>query len=153
MPIGADPRLGSAPAFASPLGVRADAGLTDEQLRILTSIERFDLEPVRDRLIKEGAMPGSWVDEAILEFRRYFSLRVATEEPIYMPSKQIDQVWHACLVHTRLYAAFCEETYGYFVHHDPVRAPDLPEAWRSFEEPYRRLYGEPGRLWQLWKPS
>jgi hypothetical protein len=36
------------------------------------------------------------------------------------PSKQVDRGWHAFILHTREYAAFCERVAGRFIHHDPA---------------------------------
>src|SRR5581483_4517826 len=63
-------------ASARPLGVRADVSLTADQARTLLVLQEYDLALVRDRLLREGAMPAAWLDEAIYEFRRYLSLRV-----------------------------------------------------------------------------
>jgi hypothetical protein len=49
-----------------PLGVRPEVPLTDDQLRALHVLEAYDLTPVRSRLVDDGAMPSSWVDEALL---------------------------------------------------------------------------------------
>ncbi|MET7934514.1 hypothetical protein [Streptomyces sp. NPDC005322] len=39
-----------------------------------------------------------------------------------VPSRVVDEGWHALILHTQLYAALCE-TLGMFVHHRPER-PD-----------------------------
>ncbi|MFG1686181.1 glycine-rich domain-containing protein [Nonomuraea sp. NPDC049269] len=35
------------------------------------------------------------------------------------PSEEVDKGWHAFLLHTREYAAFCEQVAGRFIHHRP----------------------------------
>ena len=110
-------------------------------------------------------MPSGWIDEAIFEFRRYLGLRVLHTGPIDMFSKQIDDVWHTCLLFSRLYAAYCDAAFGHFVHHEPAMGhdptsvdepgavrPDRETRWRAFEDAYERMYGDLGRLWQMARP-
>ncbi len=138
-------------ASARPLGVRADVPLTADQARTLLVLQEYDLAPVRDRLLREGAMPAAWLDEAIYEFRRYLSLRVLCGRTPMMLSKPIDMVWHTCLLFSRLYADLCQQAFGVFVHHDPTTSGDSDRAahWREFVALYEPYYGPPGRLWQM----
>lgn len=36
-----------------------------------------------------------------------------------MPSVSIDDMWHFFILHTKQYSIFCEEFFGYFLHHSP----------------------------------
>jgi hypothetical protein len=136
---------------ARPLGVRPEVALDDAQLRALQLLADYDLGRVRSRLLREGAMPTSWLDDAILEFRRYLGLRAIEGRSLLMFSKQVDNVWHACLLFSRLYADLCQQAFGQFIHHEPADGPEPnPEArWQEFEAAYRRVYGEPHRLWRM----
>ncbi|MGI5408750.1 hypothetical protein ACQEV9_18390 [Streptomyces chartreusis] len=35
------------------------------------------------------------------------------------PSQQVDAGWHTFMLHTEAYAAWCQESFGYFLHHQP----------------------------------
>ena len=35
------------------------------------------------------------------------------------PSRQVDPGWHTLVLHTTWYAAWCQRTFGYFLHHEP----------------------------------
>lgn len=148
---------------ARPLGVRPELVLTAAQRQTLQVLQDFDLSPVRERVLRDALMPPGWVDEAILEFRRYFGLRVVEEDARYfMFSKPVDNIWHTCLLFSRLYAQYCQEAFGHFVHHEPATGddagdptappPDREARWRAFATAYERAYGEPGRLWQMGRP-
>ena len=91
---------------------------------------------------------------AILEFRRYLALRLVSPEPVMMHSAVVDEVWHASILFTRLYANLCQRVFGHFLHHDPEMQPvaDPSAEWRIFEECYTALFGTPGALWQAWQP-
>ncbi|MBM2811506.1 MAG: hypothetical protein HW416_2265 [Chloroflexi bacterium] len=139
----------------APLGVLPESRLDESQLRSLAAIEDFDLSPVRERLVRSGAMTPGWADEATFEFRRYLGLRAVFPMPITMVSPDVDEVWHACILHTRLYADLCERAFGQFLHHDPDTEPngDRRAAWDEFEGAYRILYGETGPLWEMSRPA
>ena len=137
-----------------PLGARPELPLSADQLRALRCLEAYDLTCVRDRLLADGALPQSWVDEALLEFRRYLGLQVVEPGPLTMYSHQVDVVWHTSLLFTRLYADLCQQVLGYYFHHEPAAdaanaGASRPETFADFERLYTRVYGAPGRLWYL----
>jgi hypothetical protein len=35
------------------------------------------------------------------------------------PSKQVDPGWHTAILHSQWYAEFCQQSFGYFLHHAP----------------------------------
>ena len=137
-----------------PLGLRADAILSYGERRGVEELAAFDLTLVRSRLVQQGLLPEEWADMAILEFRRYLALRLLSPGPVTMLSAVVDDVWHASIVFTRLYADLCQRVFGHFLHHDPEMQPiaDHGAEWRIFEERYTALFGPPGALWQAWQP-
>jgi hypothetical protein len=134
-----------------PLGVRPEVPLTEEQVRALCVLEEYDLTPVRNRLLNNGVMPQSWVDDALFEFRRFLGLQVLAPGPRTMFSHQVDLVWHTCLLFTRLYADYCQAAFGYFFHHEPATHAQIgrQEQFQDFVQLYKRAYGAPNRLWYM----
>jgi hypothetical protein len=56
---------------------------------------------------------------------------------IGMPSKVVDDLWHAFILNTRDYERFCEKAFGKFFHHVPPEAmPKGPHA----DVPLRRTW-------------
>ena len=141
-------------ALERPLGLRADAILSYGERRRVEELAAFDFSLVRSRLVQQGLLPEEWADMAILEFRRYLALRLLSRGPVMMLSAVVDDVWHASILFTRLYADLCQRVFGYFLHHDPEMQPiaDPSAEWRIFEERYTALFGAPGPLWQAWQP-
>ena len=43
-----------------------------------------------------------------------------------MPSKAVDTAWHEFILITREYQSFCDEAFGYFLHHAPEATLDEP---------------------------
>jgi hypothetical protein len=141
---------------ARPLGVRPDVPLTDAQRAALRRLEDYDLSPVRARLLKQELLPAEQVDDAISEFRRFVGFSVLGYPPLPMVSATVDEVWHTCLLFSRLYADLCDQTLGQFIHHEPfIGTPKTArtrlDERRELEDAYRRVYGpmapwlQPGR--------
>jgi hypothetical protein len=116
----------------------------------LRALEGFDLTPVAARLRESGLMPPSWVDEAVLEFRRYLGLHVVQDSPLPMFSRQVDDVWHAAILFTRLYTRLCEVVFGSYFHHEPHTAqhPHNGRSRGQFDRIYLRAFGPISRLWR-----
>ena len=48
-----------------------------------------------------------------------FLARCATAGPLEVPSSELDLFWHAFILDTHSYAAYCERHFGRFIHHVP----------------------------------
>lgn len=73
----------------------------------------------------------------------------AKSDLLFQPSPFVDQVWHAHILNTHDYKAFCEQVFGHFVHHIPgeVHLPNGGFAVYDYEltlEAYERRFGKPG---------
>jgi hypothetical protein len=66
---------------------------------------------------------------------------VADSKDFISPPGPIDVAWHAFILHTRDYEAYCRERFGRVIHHEPTGKPD-PHA-------YRRAYDRRARQGQL----
>ncbi len=52
------------------------------------------------------------------ELSEFLQRCAETEEPV-SPTHEVDEVWHCFILHTFLYAQYCEEAFGRFIHHKP----------------------------------
>ena len=53
------------------------------------------------------------------------------------PSYEIDEVWHAHILHTKEYMDFCLELFGKYLHHQPhlsSEASSMKELEQLFEK-------------------
>jgi len=72
----------------------------------------------------------------------------ARSNDVTAPPKQVDVAWHAFLLHSRDYDAYCQERFGRVIHHQPDDMPD-PEAYRRGYV-QRAHYGPEAGMAGLW---
>lgn len=121
---------------------------TERDVR-LNRILTYPFSSVKEKVLSEGSIPEEIVDEAIDEFRRYLILIHLGYRGMAMCSKYVDEVWHAFILHTRDYAAFCESVFGTFLHHEPgtIKNPISTEAVEKFVSAYQTVFGEVPLIW------
>lgn len=54
--------------------------------------------------------------------RQFFRVHLRARGLAAMPSQAVDALWHAFILDTRAYAAFCQRALGRFLHHRPAEA-------------------------------
>ena len=83
-------------------------------------IGTVDLTQVIDRLIYVDKWFRKDAIEAVKLYRNFLYLkRKYGNEYALPPSKEIDEVWHAHVLHTEDYIEFCNKAFGYYLHHHP----------------------------------
>jgi hypothetical protein len=115
----------------------------------------YSLEQVRYRLQKEGVVPAEMIEEAMHEWRKFMTTILYTGGPVGMISPIVDEVWHAFILFTKDYAAFCDDVFGRFIHHAPnwPGAPAGNDSGANFRDVYAELYGPLPAIWSahLWQ--
>ena len=64
-----------------------------------------------------------------------------------MPSRVVDQVWHAHILFTQEYTEFCNRIIGTYVHHQPTTTSVVKQGVREFGEIYESYFGPQPKLW------
>jgi len=87
------------------------------------------------------------VEELIDNYCRFIAMCAHYREPLAI-SRQVDPFWHAHVLHTVDYAAFCDKVAGGMLHHYPVVRGVIHEKLRKdyLERTigmYRLAFGEP----------
>ncbi|KAL7528541.1 hypothetical protein ACHAWF_005196 [Thalassiosira exigua] len=68
------------------------------------------------------------------------------------PSKRIDEMWHAHILSTREYLAFCDRhNGGEYLHHDPTMT-SVPARYRATMKRYLELFEEKPKDQGIWPP-
>lgn len=115
----------------------------------IEQITQYPFAQVREKLLMEEKLSPRVVDEAIAEFRKYLELIALGHRGMGMISHEVDEVWHTFILFTRDYVSFCDETFGFFLHHQPA-VPSRPlgtEPRQRFLEAYRHEFGDLPAIW------
>ncbi len=113
----------------------------------------FDLDPIKFKLIHSDEGPG-WDAEFCTkierEYRRFLAMSRYFTSDLIVPSKIVDEFWHAHILDTRKYAKDCEEFFGAFLHHFPYLgmrsesdAETLKSTWTKTQQIYLEKFNEP----------
>jgi hypothetical protein len=103
-----------------------DGFVFPEYLHVKLNEARPGLTPAQRTMVFDG-------------LRQYFhACRLADGRFVSMPSKAVDDAWHAFILSTRAYREFCARAFGRFLHHTPAEAMRTPtlagegirRAWR-----------------------
>jgi hypothetical protein len=57
----------------------------------------------------------------------------AASDHVLSPPEPVDKAWHAFVLHTRDYDAYCRERFGRLIHHQPSGEPDPIAYQRAFQ--------------------
>lgn len=90
--------------------------LADTILRAM----QFPLDEVILRYSRDMNLPLETAREHERELRRFLILCAINPCAEYGMTGPIDNLWHTFLLFTRLYAKFCGEVAGKFLHHEPT---------------------------------
>lgn len=103
----------------------------------------FDLSYVVARVAKEHTdWDNARLDAAVLGYRRFLTMAKEYPRAELSPLPDVDEVWHAHILHTRAYARDCTAYLGHFMHHEPF-GDDVPDKrFDRTAEIYLDLFGE-----------
>ncbi|WP_395315919.1 hypothetical protein [Variovorax sp. UC74_104] len=119
----------------------------------IAAIEALDLTMIKFKACRKedgyGWSPG-YANQMEVAYKRYLMLHARHPELTLAPEQDVDRFWHMHILDTRKYAADCEATFGYFLHHFPylgLRGEDDAKALQAAFEEMQRLsaeeFGEP----------
>ena len=122
----------------APLVIAASLGLAAVTMAVTRSGQRQRAAVEREQYIRGYAFPASvladlraaypHLDDAGVELvvralRDFFLVHArAGRRAVGMPSKAVDELWHAFILHTQAYQDFCQRAFGSFFHHVPASA-------------------------------
>eukprot|EP00762_Andalucia_godoyi_P006657 ANDGO_06237.mRNA.1 hypothetical protein TTHERM_00348080 len=86
--------------------------------RNLAAIKTADLSKVKRRVIKELNWTSEYAESAVQEYRKFICL--AAHGFPAVPCRDVDEVWHNHILFTQDYTTFCDDIFGFYLHHDPM---------------------------------
>lgn len=113
-------------------------------------IYSVDLEPVINRLVAIEGWSKPNAIAAVKQYRNYLFLRKKYPGVNLPPSKDMDEAWHAHILHTRDYRAFCKQAFSdhddFYLDHDPHLANEgsMERLAQLFEQTQKLYYQEFG---------
>ena len=114
--------------------------LTDEERRVVLIQYEKENEP-------------DDAESLIVEYLRFMAIKIwekDAEDKRAAPSKMIDEMWHAHILSTKEYFAFCERhNDGEYIHHDPSMV-DVLSRYRLTHIRYIELFDEVPKDATIW---
>jgi hypothetical protein len=122
--------------------------LTPLHLQLVQRIDDEDFSGVKRKVREELAKQGQpttdeFLDAGILALKQYYAVALLDPTNEHAVSDVIDPFWHAHILHTKEYIAFCDEVFGQYVHHEPLDHA-LPDRLRHVA----RLYAYTGDVYR-----
>jgi hypothetical protein len=102
-------------------------------LRPLEEVLRYENAEVVYRFSVDHGVSLLDAEEIFLETKKWLWLCAAeptAKIPLLSEARAVDEMWHTFLLFTDAYAKFCDEHFGFFVHHFP-RTRAEKEAWEK----------------------
>lgn len=124
--------------------------LTVYQAEKVERIDREDFDSMLWKVSEElsartGVVPDQgFLEQGVLALKQYYAVALLDPKNRHAVSASIDPFWHAHILHTRQYLAFCDEVFGQYVHHDPLDRADT-EKFATVHDLYvytSRVYDE-----------
>ena len=108
--------LGLLPSFMS------KKRASEAVLKKLSFLQAFDMERECKIIAAELELDDYLSHLFVREFKRFFALELLVPEPdhSFVPSHEIDPVWHHLVLDSRRYVELCDALYGGYVHHTPA---------------------------------
>jgi hypothetical protein len=116
---------------------------------------QYDIGPVMERYADETRLPPEALAEHEREIKRFLALS-ALSPGKYGMRGPLDELWHAFILFTSLYAEFCRQLGGGFIHHLPGEPKGREKqtsgektGYMRFLEDYQDVFREepPAYLW------
>jgi hypothetical protein len=115
------------------------------------AVAALDFTKLKWKLTEAGEPPKLSREEGDLaeqEYRRFLTLKRLYPGVDLVPSKLIDEFWHAHILDTKSYHADCAAVFGYYLHHYPYfgihDATDrqaLTDAFAETQRIYEQHFG------------
>ncbi|WP_455360035.1 glycine-rich domain-containing protein [Streptomyces sp. SYSU K21746] len=94
--------------------------------RTLIDAELFDRLVVF--LEHEEGLPRPVAERVMDQALAFLAMTAHRNDVPLSPSKRVDPGWHAFVLHTREYAAWCQQYAGRFIHHNPFKGRRLRDG-------------------------
>ncbi|WP_083250951.1 glycine-rich domain-containing protein [Acidihalobacter aeolianus] len=108
-------------------------------MNIHPDVEKLDFAAIKMKLLDplEGnGMRLEQIEFAECEYRRFLSMRIYEPDLDLVPSRLVDEFWHAHILDTQAYVKDCQSVFGEYLHHYPYMGLGSSEARDELETAY-----------------
>lgn len=93
-------------------------------LKRYNEMREFDFDPVVSLIKREGFVEDTKIDVSLDGLIQWLAGHAVKkhDDPYVMLHGDVDRVFHAFILNTKLYTKFCIEHVGFFIHHTPLDA-------------------------------
>lgn len=114
-------------------------------------IDSTDFEPVARKVAYDYRRQGieltqDYLERGILSLKQYYAVALLDPKNYHAVSELVDPFWHAHILHTLDYFAFCEQVVGGYMHHQPLNHENGEEVskmrvlYEYTEECYNKFF-------------
>lgn len=99
--------------------------LCTQSLACIEKLKALNLSPIAAYLMNpQNGYGWCWRQalQAIGRYKTFLFVCYLYPQIRLVPTQEIDCVWHAHILHTRLYRQDCQRLFGYFIDHEPDSA-------------------------------
>lgn len=84
-----------------------------------------------DKIVKKTAKQNDWsqeqAQEAEMQYRGFLKATMIENGESFVPTFEIDEVWHNHILDTQKYSQDCKVLFGHILHHEPSYGDDAAE--------------------------
>jgi hypothetical protein len=116
--------------------------------RAVEYIKKLDLQYIAKRLVDKQGWEPSEAQGAVRKYKNALILLCLHPECLFVPTKQIDEVWHDHILHTQEYMRDCKRIFGEYMHHMPSSGSEkesehLNSQFKILARLYQEQFHEP----------
>ena len=106
----------------------------------MDAIKDLDLSYLEKRLMREVHWTQSEAQEAVRAYKNFLILIYKYPKAGVVPTSEIDEVWHAHILHTKEYTRDCHAIFGRYVHHAPFQEHENVSARNKMKDLLARTH-------------
>src|SRR5690606_16704119 len=127
---------------------RKNSLLKTSTMKKLNVILNYDNKNLIQTIMQKMGMTEIEAKYALSDTLKFLYL-CATVKKLFAPPQVIDEVWHLFILSTEDYAKFCEDYFGFFIHHRPAINGIVPEIDEDLEILHYNTLNEAKKLNEL----
>jgi len=89
-------------------------------LSVLNQVQSVDLSAIQDRIAYEQSWDDEYSARVVYEYRRMLVMHAVLPKFSVVPSKAVDEAWHAHILYTKKYFHDTKGLFGHYLHHMPA---------------------------------